>query len=157
MNKSMKIQLELKRRMPLLKGEHRTPVQPKVAVKKLVSDNFIDPLVLHLLTGSKKHLHEILLCTLAQREAPVGVGVLAPVDRHPLERVVGIVLIEPVELVEDACPLHFDRRNGPEEVPETFEVVFHLSPTADHETFCRLHDPVQRTSWKGETLQDSDP
>ena len=91
--------------------------KPKIAEEELFPKHFVDALVLHLLTGGKKDGNQFLLRFFAQSEKAVGTRILSPVHRRPLQRVVRIILVQPVEFVEHAGTFDFQRRDRPEQVP----------------------------------------
>ena len=155
-DEAVQVQLHLQRAVPLLEGEHGAPVKPEVAREELVAEHLVDALVLHLLTGGEEDLHDLLLRLRAEAEHAVGVRVLAAVHGGALQRVVRVVLVQPVELVQHARALDLDRRDGPEQVPQALEVILHLPAAADHEALLRLLDAVQRPAGQREPLEDRD-
>jgi len=155
-DEAVQVQLHLQRRVPLLEGEHGAPVQPEVAVQKIAPQHLVDALVLHLCAGGQEKFDDVLLGLLGQREQAIGVRVLAPIDGGALQRVVGIVLVEPVELVEHTGIRDLQRRDGAEQVPQAFEVVLHLAPASDHEALLGLLDTIERTARQRLLLQDGD-
>ncbi len=156
-DETVQVQLHLQRRVPLLEGEHRAPVQPEIAAQELLAEHLVDALVLHLLAGGQEELDDLLLRLLAEREQAVGMRVLAAIHGGALQRRVWIVLVEPIELVEHAGALGLQRRDRAVQVPQAFEVLFHLAPAADHEALLGLLDAVQRAAGQLLLLQDGDP
>src|SRR5579859_25679 len=82
--------------------------------------------------------------------------ILALFHGRALEGKVRVVLIEPVELVEHARAVDFERGHRAEQIPEALEVVFHLAPTANHEAFLRLLDAVERAAGQLEPFENGD-
>ncbi|MFK4534969.1 hypothetical protein ABIA00_003152 [Bradyrhizobium ottawaense] len=42
MDKLVEIELHLRRGMPFLKGEHSSPIEPKIAVEEILAEHFVD-------------------------------------------------------------------------------------------------------------------
>lgn len=140
--------------MPLLEGEHRAPIEPEVRVEEVLAKPLVDAHVLHLRAGGEEELDQLLLGLLAQGELAVGVPVLTSILGGALQRVVRVVLVRPVELVEDAPALDFQGGHRAEQVPQALEVVLHLAPTTDDEAVLRLLDPVKAAAGDVVLLED---
>ncbi|MNS89953.1 hypothetical protein D3C72_1239860 [compost metagenome] len=155
-DEAMQVELHLQRRVPFLEREHRAPVQPEIAVQEIAAQHFVDALVLHLLPGSQEQRDDVLLRLLAQGEQAIGMRVLAPVDGGTLQRIVRVVLVQPVELVQHTGIVDLQRRNRAEQIPQALEMVFHLAAAADHETLLRHLQAIQRATGNLLLLQDGD-
>ena len=129
---ALDIELHLQGAVPVLKGEHGPPVEPEVGVQDLVVEVIRDLLVLQLLVGGEEELHDLHGALVGDGELAVGVGVLAPLLRGPAEGVVGVLLVEPVVLVQHADALRLDGGDGAEEVPHDLKVVVHLTAAPHH-------------------------
>ena len=127
---ALDIQLHLQRAVPVLKGEHGAPVQPEVGVQHLVIEEVGDLLVLQVLVGGEEQLHDLHGALVGDVELAVGMGVLAAVNGGAAQGVVGVLLVEPVVLVQNADTLRFDGGDGTEQVPHDLEMVVHLAAAA---------------------------
>ncbi|KAG0934084.1 hypothetical protein G6F31_016175 [Rhizopus arrhizus] len=142
--------------MPLLEREHGAPVQPEVAVQEIAAQHLVDALVLHLLPGGQEQRDDVLLRLLGEGEQAIGMRILAAIDRGPLQRIVRVILVQPVELVQHTGIVDLQRRNRAEQVPQALEVVFHLAAAADHETLLRHLQSIQRAAGNLLLLKDGD-
>ena len=127
---ALDIQLHLQRAVPVLKGEHGAPVQPEVGVQHLVIEEVGDLLVLQVLVGGEEQLHDLHGALVGDVELAVGMGVLTAVNGGAAQGVVGVLLVEPVVLVQNADTLRFDGGDGTEQVPHDLEMVVHLAAAA---------------------------
>ena len=127
---ALDIELHLERAVPVFKGKHRAPVEPEVRVQNLVVKEVGDLLVLQLLVRREEQLHDLHRALVGDVELAVGVRVLPAVHSRTAQRIVGVLLVEPVILVENAHAFGLDRRNRVEQVPHDLEVVVHLAPAA---------------------------
>ena len=100
MDVAAEITLHLQRARPGLEGEHRLPVEPEVGGPERIGQNVRDLLVLKLALGRDEQLGECHCAGAVQRELAVGVRVLAAVDRGAAERIVGVMLVQPVVFVQ---------------------------------------------------------
>ena len=124
------IELHLERRVPVLKGEHGAPVHPEIRVEHLVVKEIGDWTVRQFLVGRKEQVHDLGRRLVRQAELAIGAAVLATVLSRAAQRVVGILLIEPVVLVEHGDVRIFNRGNGAEKIPHDLKVVVHLAAAA---------------------------
>ena len=127
---ALDIQLHLQRAVPVLKGEHGAPVQPEVGFQHLIIEEVGDLLVLQVLVGGEEQLHDLHGALVGDVELAVGMGVLAAVNGGAAQGVVGVLLVEPVVLVQNADTLRFDGGDGTEQVPHDLEMVVHLAAAA---------------------------
>ena len=63
-------------------------------------------------------------------DLPILLGILAAVDGGTAEGLVGVLLIQPVILVQHAGTLGLQRGDGAEQIPHDFEMVVHLTAAA---------------------------
>ena len=126
------IELHLQRAVPVLEGEHGAPVQPEVGIEHLVIEEIGDLLVLQFLVGGEEQLHDLHSTLVGDAELAVGVGVLSALLGGAAQGVVGILLVEPVILVQHADALCFNGGDGAEQIPHDFKVVVHLPAAAHH-------------------------
>ena len=129
---ALDIELHLQGAVPVLKGEHGPPVEPEVGVQDLVVEVIRDLLVLQILVGGEEELHDLHGALVGDGELAVSVGVLTAVDGGTAEGVVGVLLVEPVVLVQHADALRLDGGDGAEEVPHDLKVVVHLTAAPHH-------------------------
>ena len=73
-----------------------------------------------------------------------------------LERIIGVGLVDPAELVEYARAFDLERRNRAEQVPLTFHMIFQLAAAADDEALFGHVEPVERAARQLELLKDGD-
>ncbi len=105
---ALDIELHLQRAVPVLKGEHRAPVEPEVGIEHLVVEEVGDALVLQVLVGGEEELHDLHRALVGEVELAVGVRVLPALLGCTAEGVVGVGLVEPVILIEHAHALGLD-------------------------------------------------
>ena len=129
---ALNIAFHLKSAVPVLKREHRAPVEPEVGVQHLVIEEIGYLLVLEILLRGEEQLHDLHCALVRDVELAVGVGVLAAVYGRTAEGVVRVLLVEPVVLVEDGYAFCFDGRNGVEQIPHYLKVVVHLTAAAHY-------------------------
>ena len=152
----LEIELHFQRRVPGLKGEHGLPVEPEVGVVEIAAQHLLDALVVELLVRREEQLHQRQRGLVAQLKAVFGVGALAPVQDGPVHGEVGVVVVQPVELVQHAGIGHFQRGDGAEQVPQAFVVVFHLPSAPDDEPHVRPQQPVAGAAGQFGLLQNVD-
>ena len=59
-------------------------------------------------------------------------GILAALFGGTAEGLVGVFLVQPVILIQNAGPLRLQRRDGAQQIPHDLEVVVHLAAAAHH-------------------------
>ena len=118
--------------MPVLESEHGAPVQPEVGIEHLVIEEIGDLFILQLLVRGKEQLHDLHGALIGQAEFAIGVSILAAVDGGTAQGKVGILLVQPVVLVQHTGTLGLQRRDGVQHIPHNFEVVVHLAAAAHH-------------------------
>ena len=116
--------------MPVLKGEHGAPVEPEVGGEHLIVKEIGDLFILQLLIRGKEQLHDLHGTFVGDGKLAVGVGILAALLGRTAERLIGILLVQPVILIQHAGPLGFQRGDGAQQVPHDLEVVVHLAAAA---------------------------
>ena len=121
------VALHLQRRVPILKGEHRAPVQPEVRVQHLIGEVLGDDLVLQLLLRGEEQVHDFHAGLVGQVELVVGMGVPAAIHRGAAQRVVGVALVQPIVVVEHRYRRILDGGDVAEQIPHHLEVVVHLA------------------------------
>ena len=132
-HETLDVALHLERAVPVLESEHGAPIQPEVGIEHVVGEVVGDGLVVELLFGSEEQVHDLPARLVGQAERVVETGVFAPVDRRAAQGVVGVLLVQPVVVIEDAHALVLDGGYGAEQVPHHLEVVVHLAPAAHGE------------------------
>ena len=123
---AFEVQLHLQRAVPVLESEHGAPVQPEVGVEHLVIEEIGDLFILQLLVRSKEQLHDLHGALIGQAELAISVSILAAVDGGTAQGEVGVLLVQPVILVQHAGTLGLQRRDGVQQIPHDLEVVVHL-------------------------------
>ena len=127
---ALEVELHLQRAVPVLKGEHGAPVHPEVGGEHLIVKDIGDLFILQLLVRGEEELHDLHGTLIGDGELAVGVGILAAVDSGTTEGLVGVLLVQPVILVQHAGALGLQRGDGAEQVPHDFEMVVHLTAAA---------------------------
>lgn len=155
-DEAVQVQLHLQHRVPLLEGKHGPPVEPEVAVEEIPAEVLVDALAFELLARAQEQTDDVLLGLVVEAELLVRVCILTLVDGRSLQRVVGVVLVEPVELIQDRSAFDFQRRDGPVELPQAFVVGFELPAATDHKAFLGLVDAVQSAPGYVGLLDDGD-
>ena len=156
-DEALDVELHLEGGVPLLEGEHRAPVEPEVGGEEALAHHLVDALVVQVLLTRHDEVQQVLLSLQVQGELAVGVPVLAAVLGGPHEGVVRVVLVEPVELVQDGGAFHLEGGDGAEQVPQALEVVLHLAAAADQEAVAmRVRNAVQGAAGDVARLEDGD-
>ena len=148
MDEALEVPLHFEGAMPLLEREHRPPVQPEIAVQEVLAQHIGDLLVVQVLVAAERQLGQVSLRSGRQGQPAVRGIRLAAILRSASQRVVGVVLVEPVELVEHRSVVHLQRRDRAEQIPQALEAILHLSPAADEKTLLRVFDTVQGATGK---------
>ena len=79
MYESLEVKFHLQRAVPVLKCEHRPPVQPECRIKYLIVEYILYRLVIQILVPCHEELHDFHTALLAQIEFAICVGILASV------------------------------------------------------------------------------
>ena len=106
-DETLEIQLHFQGAVPVFEGKHGAPVQPEGGIKHLVVKDIFDGLVVEVLVLGHEQFDDFHAGFLAQVELSVGMGVLSAVDGGTAKRIVGIVLVEPIELIQHRGPRRF--------------------------------------------------
>ena len=86
--------------MPVLKREHRAPVQPEITGEEFVVEDVGNLFVIEILVLREEQLHDLHRRFVAQTEFAVSMRIFAAVDRRTHQRIVRVVLVEPVVFVQ---------------------------------------------------------
>ena len=129
---ALEIELHLQCAVPVLEGKHGAPVEPEIRREHLIVKNVGDFLILQLLVRSEEELHDLHGTLIGNGEFAIGVGVLPALFGGAAEGLVGVFLVQPVILIEDAGPFRFQRGDGAQQIPHDLEVVVHLAAAAHH-------------------------
>ena len=154
---ALNVELHLQRAVPVFKGEHRSPVEPEIRVQDLVVKVIGDLLVLKLLVRREEQLHDLHRALVGNIKLAIGVCVLSALFRGAAKRIVGVLLVEPVILVENAHALGLNGGNRVEQVPHDLEMVVHLAAAAHHVAEVFKLIPVARAAGKIALLQNMHP
>src|SRR5215470_6918231 len=152
----MQVELQLQGRMPFLEGERGAPKEPEIALEEILAHDFVDALVLHLLTGGEEHAQQVFLPLVVRRQQGLVRHVLPLALGEALERVIGVGLVDPAELVEHAGAFDLERWDRAEQVPLAFHMIFQLAAAADDEALFGHVEPVERAARQLELLKDGD-
>ena len=155
-DKTLEVKLHLQSTVPVFKCEHGPPVQPEGGIKHFIIKYIFDGFIVKILILCHKQLHDLHAALLAQVKFSVGMGILSTVDGCTAERIVRVVLVQPVELVQNRSTRFFKRRNTAEKIPQALEMVFHLT-TATHDIASgRIKDSIAGTAGNIHGFQDVD-
>ena len=58
--------------------------------------------------------------------------IFSPVHCRSAQGIIGVVLVQPVKLIQHGCPRCLQGWNTSEQIPETFEMIFHFTAAAHH-------------------------
>ena len=155
-DKTVNVELHLEGGVPLFEGEHGAPIEPEVAFEKVLAEDLVDPLVLHLFARCQEDRDQVLLRPGAQRQQMLVRHVLALVLGHTLQGDVRIILVEPVEFVEDAGILDLQRRDRTVEIPQAFKMLLHLAAAADDEALLRHVETIECATGKIQLFKNGD-
>ena len=153
---ALQIQLHLQGGVPLLEGEHGLPVEPEVGPVKGLVQHVVDGLVVEVLVRGEKETHQLQGRLVAELEPVPRVGALPLAEGGTVVGEVGIVLVQPVELVQHAGLLHLQGGNGAIQVPQALVVVLHLPAAPDDEAQLLHPQAVAGAAREGGLLQDVD-
>ena len=156
MDEALDVELHLQRAMPVLEGEHGAPVQPEVRVQHFVIEEIGDGAVVQLFVRGEEEFHYLHGSLVGKPELAVGVRVLAAVYGSAAQRVVGILLVQPVVLVQNADTRVFDGRDGTQQIPHHLEVIVHLAPAAHYVALAGKVGAVACAARNRVFLQDMD-
>ena len=74
---ALEVELHLQCAVPVLKGEHRPPVEPEIRTEDFCVEHVSDPLVVQLLVRGEEELQDLHAAPVRQAEPAVGVGIPA--------------------------------------------------------------------------------
>ena len=155
-DKTLEVKLHLQSTVPVFKCEHGSPVQPEGGIKHFIIEYIFDGFIVKILILCHKKLHDLHTAFLAQVKFSVSMCILSTIDGCTAERIVRIVLVQPVELVQNRSTRFFKRRNTAEKIPQALEMVFHLT-TATHDISSgRIKDSIAGTAGNIHGFQDVD-
>ena len=136
MDIAAQIPLHLQRAGPALECKHRLPVEPEVGAPEGFRQHIGDLLVLQILFRGQEQLRKSQGGILIQLELLVGVSILAAVHAGAAQRVVGVVLVEPIIFVQNGDARRLDGRDIAEGIPHDLEMVVHLTAATHKEALC---------------------
>lgn len=142
MDESLEIEFHLERAVPVLKREHRSPVQPEGGAEHFIVKHILDGLVVQILVPCHEKLHDLHTTLLTQVELAVCVRVHALFHRGAAEGIIRIFLVQPVVFVQNRYTRCLYGRDAPEQIPQTLEMILHLTSAAHHIASRRIVDPV---------------
>ena len=155
-DEAVDVLLDFERAVLILESEHRAPVGPEVGVEHLVGPYLVDGLAVKVFVFHKEELHYLHAGGVGQAELAVGMGVLAALLGHTAERIVGVMLVEPVVFIQNGHALRLDRGDASEQIPKAFKVVLHLAAAADDKALVDVQDTVAGAAGYGHILHDGD-
>ena len=133
MDIAAEVTLHLQCAGPTLECKHGLPVQPEVCAPEGLGQHLGNLLVLQILFGGQEQLGQGQSRRLIQLEFSIRVGVLTAVDGGAAERIVGVVLVEPIILVQYGNAGGLNGGNIPEGIPHDLKMVVHFTATAHEE------------------------
>ena len=154
MDESLEVELHFQSTVPVFKSKHGPPVQPEGGIKDFVVKNILDGLVVQILILGEEKLHDLHAAFLAQVEFSIGVSVLAAVNGRTAERIVGVMLVQPVILVQNGSARFLKGRNAAEQIPQALEMILHLTAAAHHITSGRIKNTVTGAAGNVHGFQD---
>ena len=83
-------------------------------------------------------------------------SVLPTVNGCTAQRIIGVMLIQPVKFVQNRSTWLFEGRNAVEKIPETFEMIFHLTAATHDITSGRIKNSIAGTAGNVHGFQDVD-
>ena len=108
MNETLEIELHLECAVPVLKCEHSSPVQPEGRIEYFLIEDILNCLIVQVLILCHEQLHDLHAALLTQIEASVGMCVFTAILCGTAQRVVWIMLVQPVILIKDGYTRRFD-------------------------------------------------
>ena len=81
-------------------------------------------------------------------------SVLPTVNGCTAQRIIGVMLIQPVKFVQNRSTWLFEGRNAVEKIPETFEMIFHLTAATHDITSGRIKNSIAGTAGNVHGFQD---
>ena len=142
MKESLKIQLHFQCAVPVFKGKHGSPVQPESGVKHFIVKHVLYGLVIQILVSGHEKLHDFHTALPAQTEFSIRMRILSPLLRGPAERIIGVMLIQPVKLIQHRCARNLQRGNASKQIPQTLEMILHLPSSPHHISAGRVVDSI---------------
>ena len=130
MDKTLEVKFHFKCTVPVFKSKHGAPVQPEGGIKHLIVKYIFNSLIVEILIFGHEQLHDFHTAFLAQIELAVCMCILSTVHSCTAERVVRIMLIQPVEFIQNGSTRFLKGRNTVEKIPQTFKMVLHLTAAA---------------------------
>lgn len=73
-------------------------------------------------------------------------GVLSAIDCGAAKGIIGVMLIQPVILIQNRYSRCFQRRNASEKIPQTFKMVFHFTSASHDIAAAGIKDAVAGSS-----------
>ena len=132
MNKSLEIKFHFQRTMPVFKRKHGSPVQPEGRIKYFLIKHILYGLIIKILILCHKELHDLHAALLTEIKFAVSMCILATIYCCTAQRIVRVLLVQPVKFIQNRSSRYFQRRNASEQIPQTFKMIFHLAATAHH-------------------------
>ena len=132
MDITLDIDLHFECTVPVFKREHGPPVQPEVRVQHLIIKEVRNPFVLQLLVRCEEQLHNLHCAFVGDGKLAIRVRVFPAVDRRSAQRIVRVLLVQPVIFVQYRNAFGLDGRNRTEQIPHTFKMVVHFTSAAHH-------------------------
>ena len=155
-DEALHIALHFQRAVAGVEREHRPPVGPEIAAQHLVVQNVRDPLSFQRFVRRENQLGQLQRGLVAQAELSVRMRVLALLLGHAAEGIIGVGLVQPVILIQDADTLRLDGRDGAEQVPHDLKMVVHLAPAAHDIADLRVVPAVAGAAGDGVALKEVD-
>ena len=81
-------------------------------------------------------------------------SVLPTVNGCTAQRIIGVMLIQPVKFVQNRSTWLFEGRNAVEKIPETFEVILHLTAASHYVSSHRIKNTIACAACNVHCFQD---
>ena len=132
--------------MPIFKSKHGSPIEPKRRIKDFFIKYILYGLVIQVFILCHKQLHNLHAALLTQIKFSIRMSILTTIYRCSTQGIIRILLIQPVILIQNGYSRCFNRRYAMEQIPQTFEMVLHLTTTTHYITSCRIKNTITCTA-----------
>ena len=156
MDETLEVEFHFQGTVPVFECKHGSPVQPEGGVEYFIVENIFDGLIVEVFVFCHEEFHDFHAALLAEIELAVGMSIFAAVYGCTAERIVRIMFVQPVVFIQNGNTRCLNGRNAAEQIPEAFEVVFHLTAASHDVAACRIEDTVAGTAGNVHGFKDVD-
>ena len=132
--------------MPVFKCKHCSPIEPESRIKYFFVKNIFDGFIVEIFVFCHEEFHDFHTALLTEVEFSVCMCVFATIYSCTAKGIVRVMLIEPVIFIKYRNTRCLDGWNAAEEIPQTFEMIFHLTSTAHYITSGSIIDSITCTT-----------